>query len=109
MKDTESLEKSEVKTGKIFSSRVMKMSFGVILILTALYVFSTLTISFITLKAMDTKDPEVLAQIKDIASYLRIDVAGAIGAIMSLVTVRYTLRETTSNLKSPCTDMTSKK
>ena len=108
MNDIESQEKCEPKNGRIFSSRVMKMSFGVIMILTALYIFSTLTISFITLKAMDTKNPEVLAQIKDIASYLRIDVAGSIGAIMSLVTVRYTLRETTYNLKSS-TDTTSKK
>ena len=107
MSDTSSNElTNKTSTGKargIFSSRVMKMSLFVILLLALLYIFSVVTISILTVMAINSDNEKAAELVKEVASLLKIDVAGAIGAIMSLVTVRYTLRETSANLKGTST------
>ena len=107
MSDTSSNElTNKTPTGKargIFSSRVMKMSLFVILLLALLYIFSVITISALTVMAINSESESAAELVKEVASLLKIDVAGAIGAIMSLVTVRYTLRETSANLKGTST------
>lgn len=97
MSDTPS--KESIKTGRMFSSRVMKMSLLVILLLAFLYIFSVITISILTVTALNSTKEGAEELVESVAALMKIDVAGSIGAIMSLVTVRYTLRETTSNLK----------
>ena len=98
MSDTPSKESTE-KTGRMFSSRVMKMSLLVIFLLAFLYIFSVVTISILTMMALKSTKEGAEELVEAVAALMKIDVAGSIGAIMSLVTVRYTLRETTSNLK----------
>lgn len=97
MNDTPS--KESIKTGRMFSSRVMKMSLLVILLLAFLYIFSVVTISILTVTALNSTKEGAEELVESVAALMKIDVAGAIGAIMSLVTVRYTLRETSANLK----------
>lgn len=97
MSDTPS--KESTKTGRMFSSRVMKMSLLVIFLLAFLYIFSVVTISLLTMMALKSTKEGAEELVEAVAALMKIDVAGSIGAIMSLVTVRYTLRETTSNLK----------
>lgn len=99
----ESNDKLTSKAGRVFSSRVMKMSLFVILLLALLYVFSVVTISILTVMAINSDNEKAAELVKEVASLMKIDVAGAIGAIMSLVTVRYTLRETSANLKGAST------
>lgn len=107
MSDTSSSEltnnTSTSKMGRVFSSRVMKMSLFVIVLLALLYIFSVVTISTLTVMAINSKNENAAELVKEVASLMKIDVAGAIGAIMSLVTVRYTLRETSANLKGTST------
>lgn len=80
----------------------MRFSGLVIIILTSLYVFSTLIITHLTTKAMETgSDYELVVKI---AEFIKIDVSTAIGTIATAVVARYGLREFSSNFNKPSTN-----
>lgn len=85
---------------RFLRSRVIKFSFITVLILAGLYLFSTIMIVILTIVAeIKEASPEMLSYLEKVVDFIHIDVAGAIGTIVTATVARYALRETSANIK----------
>ena len=87
-------------TGKIGSSRILKVTLIVVAALIAIWGISTGMIFYLTCLAAKTDVNEgQLALIQSVTGLLKVDIVGAITTVVSFCIARYGLRETTANLK----------
>ena len=87
-------------TGKIGSSRILKVTLIVVAVLIAIWGISTGMIFYLTCLATRTNVNEgQLTLIQAVTELLKVDIVGAITTVVSFCIARYGLRETTANLK----------
>lgn len=101
MENQELTKNTKLPSSRMTSSRVIKFSFIVIMILCFLYLLSMVAIFILSQQALHEGITEYQAElIAKIADYLHIDVATQIASIASLCVARYGLREFSSNWKN---------
>ena len=96
-------------TGKIRSSRILKITLIVVISLIVIWAISTGMIFYLTwLATTKSITPEQIALVQHIADLLKVDIVGAITTVVSFCIARYGLRETAANITGKrVTDTTS--
>lgn len=98
--EVETSTSEERHSKSLTHSKLLKYSLIVICLLVFLYLVSVGVITWLTYTAIQNGSSEsTTTLIQTVADYIKIEVAGAIGALSTAVIARYGIREATANLK----------